>query len=192
MTKETGSSAVVAPARDEEDDRIDGRRRGERPTTTGARTRPLPPESDPGHVAFRIDRYPFYLIAHTLGRYVRRMERALHRVGADQPHWRILVILGERGPSPVSRIADLAVYKLSTVTRILQRMEAAGLVSMRRSRRDGRVTEVSLTPEGEAQLRRIRAVGSVVANAAFSDFSRAEILTLIELLTRLDAALEEE
>lgn len=192
MTKETGTGEVVALAQDEENDRGTGRSSSQAEATTGERSRPLPPESDPGHVAFRIDRYPFYLIAHTLGRYVRRMERALHRVGADQPHWRILVILGERGPSPVSRIADLAVYKLSTVTRILQRMEAAGLVTMRRSRRDGRVTEVSLTPDGEAQLRRIRAVGSAVANEAFAGFSRAEILTLIELLTRLDAALEEE
>ncbi len=162
---------------------------GEQPRHSSS---PLPPDSDPGHVQFRIARYPFYLLAHTLGQYTRKMESALRRVNADQPHWRILVILGERGPSPVSQIADLAVYKLSTVTRILQRMEAAGLVTMRRSRRDGRVTEVSLTPEGEAQLRRIRAVGSVVANDAFSGFSRAEVLTLIELLSRLDAALEEE
>ncbi len=192
MTKEMATDEVAALGQDEDENRGNGRSRSERNDAESDRSRPLPSESDPGHVAFRIDRYPFYLIAHTLGRYVRRMEKALHRVGADQPHWRILVILGERGPSPVSRIADLAVYKLSTVTRILQRMEAAGLVTMRRSRRDGRVTEVSLTPEGEAQLRRIRAVGSVVANDAFSGFSRAEILTLIELLTRLDAALEEE
>ncbi|RMF70991.1 MAG: MarR family transcriptional regulator [Alphaproteobacteria bacterium] len=191
MTKETGAGEVAALAQ-EDGDRETERSPHEQAAKKDNRTRPLPAESDPGHVAFRIDRYPFYLIAHTLGRYVRRMEKALRRVGADQPHWRILVILGERGPSPVSQIADLAVYKLSTVTRILQRMEAAGLVSMRRSRRDGRVTEVSLTPEGEAQLRRIRAVGSAVANEAFSGFSRAEILTLIELLTRLDAALEEE
>ncbi len=191
MTKETGVGEVAALAQEEAENRENGRSRGARDGAGNDRSRSLPPESDPGHVAFRINRYPFYLIAHTLGRYVRRMEKALRRVGADQPHWRILVILGERGPSPVSQIADLAVYKLSTVTRILQRMEAAGLVTMRRSRRDGRVTEVSLTPQGEAQLRHIRAVGSVVANDAFSGFSRAEIHALIELLTRLDAALEE-
>ncbi|GIX17499.1 MAG: hypothetical protein KatS3mg119_1685 [Rhodothalassiaceae bacterium] len=164
---------------------------GDEVTELKRRGRPLPPESDPGHARFHSSRYPFYLMAHALGSYGRHMERALKRIGTDQPHWRILAILGENGTTPVSRIADKAVYKLSTVTRIIQRMEAKGLVTTRRSPRDARVTEVTLTPMGEAELRRVRAVASRIANEAFAGFSREEIATLIALLTRVDSALEE-
>ncbi len=129
-------------------------------------------------------------MAHALGRYNRRMERALRAIGSDQPHWRILMILGQYGTTAISRIADLAVLKLSTVTRIIQRMARDGLVTTATSNRDRRVTEVTLTERGEEALAEVRHVAGRIAREAFAEIDRNEIETLIAILSTLDSRLE--
>lgn len=150
----------------------------------------LPRSSDPASPKYRIERYPFFLMSHALGRYNRRMERALRAIDSDQPHWRILMILGQYGTTAVSRIADLAVLKLSTVTRIIQRMARDGLVITATSTRDRRVTEVTLTENGWQALEEVRRVAGRIAREAFAEMDRSEVETLIEILAKLDTRLE--
>ena len=58
---------------------------------------------------------------------------------------------------PVSRLAAGAAISVPTATRMLQQMEAKGLVSRRRSPADERQVLVSLTDEGLGELRLLRA-----------------------------------
>ena len=58
---------------------------------------------------------------------------------------------------PVSRLASGAAISVPTATRMLQQLEAKGLVSRRRSPADERQVLVSLTDEGLGELRLLRA-----------------------------------
>src|SRR5437762_205980 len=104
---------------------------------------------DPAHPQFRIVDWPFYLIARTARRYEMDMEDALQRIDMDLPSWRAIMWLHEHNPSSVSELAEHAVIRLSTMTRVVQRLEKRGLVRLARRAADARVTDVYLTPNGE-------------------------------------------
>lgn len=144
---------------------------------------------NPGTPAFRVERYPFYLLNRLVSRYNVVIEARLRAVGLDIPSWRVLMILGERSPRGTREIADAAVINLSTMTRIIQRMTAAGLVSAGASEDDARVTSVSLTPAGEARLAAARLAAAPVYEHLVAGLSGDEFETLIALLNRLHANL---
>jgi DNA-binding MarR family transcriptional regulator len=91
----------------------------------------------------------------------------------------------EANPSSVSEIADRAVMRLSTMTRVVQRLEKRGLVKLARREGDARVTEVYITPAGERVVAQIRLVASHIYHLAFRDLDAREIATLNELLRRV-------
>ena len=153
------------------------------------RRRGLRSRADPGHPAFRIADSPFYLIARTAGRYALEMETALRRIGMDLLSWRALMIVHERNPSSVSEIAERAVVRLSTMTRVVQRLQRRGLARVAPRPGDARVTEVHLTAAGGLAVERVRAIASRIYRLAFQDFSEAELAALNALLRRVFANL---
>jgi len=145
--------------------------------------------ADPGYARFLLDDSPFYLIARTSGRYAIDMQRILRSVGMDIPRWRALMVLREQNPSSVSEIAERTVIRLSTVTRVVQRLEKQGLVRLSSRKTDGRKTDVSLTDKGQIAVERVRECASRIYRLAFHDFSATEIETLNALLRRAFANL---
>lgn len=137
------------------------------------------PQADP---PFHRAEWPFYWIARVTGRYFQTMETALERIGIDVPSYRVLMTLYEDQHVSVSAIADACVIKLSTATRIVQRMTADGLVVTRPSPNDRRVTEVSLTTKGETLRHQARAIAEGVLAKAFEGVSDAERQSLNHLL----------
>ena len=140
---------------------------------------------DPGAPGFQVERYPFYLLNRTVSRYNTLIDAALKGIGLDIPYWRVLMILGEASPRGVGQIAEAAVINLSTMTRIIQRMEAAGLVSGRPSADDARVTEVGLTAEGERKAEAARAITAPFYADVIKGFSARDFDQLTRLLNRL-------
>jgi DNA-binding MarR family transcriptional regulator len=161
------------------------------PVTSPARvrnvSRPSPTRlhSDPASPGFRIADYPFYLLNRIAGRYAIDMSDALKSIGMDLPTWRALMILHERSPRSVSEIAVQAVIRLSTMTRVVRRLERAGLVRLATRSSDARVTEVLITTRGEDALKRVRGVAGRVYARAFADFSARDIGLLNGLLVRV-------
>jgi len=140
---------------------------------------------DPGFADFRIADSPFYLLARTMGRYSIDMENALHAIDMDLPSWRALMIVAENNPSSVSEIADRAVMRLSTMTRVVQRLERSGLLKVKRRKGDARVTEVYINSKGVRAARQVRDIASRFYNLAFHDFDAMEIDRLNGLLRRV-------
>jgi hypothetical protein len=66
-------------------------------------------------------------MTQAVGRYLRKLEQHLKREGLDVARWRVLMSVGNRQLG-VSEIADLAIVKLPTMLKLIQRMEADGLV----------------------------------------------------------------
>jgi DNA-binding MarR family transcriptional regulator len=140
---------------------------------------------DPAHPAFRIADWPFYLITRTANRYEMDMEHALKRIDMDLPSWRAMMLLHECSPSSVGEIAERAVIRLSTMTRVIQRLEKRGLATVSRRVADARVTDVYITAEGEKVVGQVREVASRIYQAAFKDLNAADIETLNGLLLRI-------
>ena len=141
--------------------------------------------ADPASRRYTIEQSPFFLLNRATATYALLMDRALSRVGADVPRWRVLVLAEQRGPISVSAIADLAVIRLSTVTKVVQRLTADGLLTVRRSKNDARVTVVGITLKGREIAGVVRATASRIFQQAFTDVSEPEIRTLNRLLLRV-------
>lgn len=129
--------------------------------------------------------WPFYWLARASGRYRGRMEDELRGSGLDMPRWRVLMTLHQDRIASVSEIASHSTEKLPTMTKIIQRMEADGLV--RREPRPGRerIMEVVLTDAGEAAGNTAWACAEAVYNRAFAGMSEAELGQLTRLLERV-------
>ena len=140
---------------------------------------------DPGTADFHLEKYPFYLLNRLVARYNVVIEERLRGIGLDIPYWRVLMILGEHSPRGIRDIADAAVINLSTMTRIIQRMTAAGLLNGVVRKRDNRVTDISLTETGKAKLAEARAATSPVYWTVIDGFAEREVDALIDALNRL-------
>lgn len=145
----------------------------------------LRPYGDPGSEEFRVDAYPFYLLNRTVSRYNIVIEAELRRIGIDIPTWRVLMVLGERSPLPIAQIARSTVINISTMMRIVERMEKAGLIEARQSTADGRVTELLLTDLGREKLATAREVTAPFYRKLIKGFSARDFAKLIDLLNRL-------
>jgi DNA-binding MarR family transcriptional regulator len=141
--------------------------------------------ADPAHPDFLLADSPLYWLARASGRYRLDMELALKPIGMDVPRWRVLAILSEHEPASVSELCEHAVIRLSTMTRIVQRLVEAGLVTTRPREDDGRVTEVRLTDAGREAAVLVRKQASRVFRQGFEGFSAKEVKVLNEMLKRL-------
>lgn len=139
---------------------------------------------------FKVERYPFYLLNRLVSRYNSIIDARLRAMDLDIPSWRVLMILGERSPRSARDIADTAVINLSTMTRIMQRMIAAGLITKTQSETDARVSMVALAPDGEVRLATARRATAPIYENLVDGLAPDEFEQLIALLNRLHDNLE--
>lgn len=74
---------------------------------------------------------------------------SLQERGLTEQQWRVLRALQESGELSASGLSHACVILAPSMTRILRRLAEEGLVSSKRSRRDGRELTVRLTRAGE-------------------------------------------
>jgi len=70
------------------------------------------------------------------------------------PQYLVMLVLWERDGERVSRIGERLHLDSATLTPLLKRLEARGLIERRRNRDDERVVEVFLTGDGKRLRRR--------------------------------------
>ncbi|KDN74611.1 MarR family transcriptional regulator [Streptomyces olindensis] len=114
----------------------------------------------------------------------------LKDLGLTYPQYLVMLVLWEHGELPVKKLGEHLRLDSGTLSPLLKRLEAAGLVTRERSARDERSVQVRLTEEG-TELRR-RALQVPRRIAASTGFGAAEIRALRarldDLTTALDAA----
>jgi DNA-binding MarR family transcriptional regulator len=150
----------------------------------------LRPFGDPGSDQFRVDAYPFYLLNRAVSRYNVVIESHLRAIGLDIPAWRVLMILGEAEPLPIAQVAKSAVINISTMMRIVERMQKADLIETAPSASDGRVTELRLTDTGREKLAAARDATAPVYHKLIRGFSASDFNRLLTMLGRLHDNLE--
>jgi len=140
---------------------------------------------DPLGEDFHRHEFPFYWIARVNALYTQEMERVLKKIDMDVPRWRVMMILKEQDRLSISEIADQAVAKLPTITKILYRMRDQGLVELSTSASDGRVTLVAMTDDGRQRLEIVRNSVSGIFKRCFAGLTTAQIKRLNGLLEQL-------
>ncbi|MEA3537524.1 MAG: MarR family transcriptional regulator [Pseudomonadota bacterium] len=140
---------------------------------------------------FDIEQWPFYWLTRFTGRYLHEMEIALKTLGLDIPRWRVLMSLRGDKVLSVSEIADNAIVKLPTMTRIVQRMQTDGLVRCRQSASDRRVTEVELTDAGKRAGQQAWAVADSLYTRTFGKIPADDVMRLNRTLRTLNRNLDD-
>jgi DNA-binding MarR family transcriptional regulator len=115
--------------------------------------------------------------------------------GLTLNEYEVLLLLA-RAPKRAMRRVDLShEVRLSPsgVTRLLDRLEAAGLVGKRECETDGRVSYAQLTAAGMAKLERCAPDQAAAAERLLGEhFSEDELASLVELLGRLSAPADDD
>ncbi|MER7985589.1 MarR family transcriptional regulator [Streptomyces noursei] len=114
---------------------------------------------------------------------------ALKELGLTYPQYLVMLVLWEHGPEPVKGIGERLRLDSGTLSPLLKRLEAAGLVHRERSAEDERSVIVRLTGAG-AELRE-RALPVPRRMLAATGLTVDELRTLRSLLGRVTSALDE-
>lgn len=134
-----------------------------------------------------LDRQLCFALAATSREVVRLYRPSLEPLGLTHPQYLVLLALWERSPLRLREIAARLYLEPATVSPLIGRLEAAGLVTRSRSASDERAVDIALTEDGVALRERALAVpGEVVGRLGYS-IERLERLR-DELTSLLDAA----
>ncbi len=90
--------------------------------------------------------FPAYAASRLI---IREYKPELDKLGITYPQYLVLMILWEEDCYLVNDIAKKLVLNTNTVTPLLKRMEAMGLITREKSREDERKVNVCLTPKGK-------------------------------------------
>ncbi|MDX6349898.1 MAG: MarR family transcriptional regulator, organic hydroperoxide resistance regulator [Streptomyces sp.] len=112
----------------------------------------------------------------------------LKRLGLTYPQYLAMLVLWEHGELPVKKIGEYLRLDSGTLSPLLKRLEAAGLVRRERSAADERSVTVRLTDEGAALRERALLVPRRIYEATGIGFD--ELRELHARLDRLTAALD--
>ena len=134
--------------------------------------------------------FAVYSTAHAFNRFYKPL---LDRLGLTYPQYLAMLVLWEQDGVSVKEIGERLYLDSGTLTPLLKRLEAAGLVKRTRSTEDERQVLVALTPQGQALKEKARGVPQSILEA--SECSVAELVALkseiVSLRDRLNAALGE-
>ena len=107
-----------------------------------------------------LDRQVCFALAATSRSVIGLYRPVLEPLGLTHPQYLAMLALWERSPRTAKDIADALFLEPPTLTPLLKRLEAAGLVSRARSPGNERELRIELTASGSALRSRAEAVPS--------------------------------
>jgi DNA-binding MarR family transcriptional regulator len=105
--------------------------------------------------------------------------------------WMVIATLGRYERLTATALSEETCHDMGALTRMVDDLEEEGLVRRERTERDRRVVEIALTPQGRRYLQTGKRLVVELLNSLAEPFSRQELETLIALLQRLMARLQE-
>jgi len=141
-------------------------------------------EAEPG-TDFDLDGFVPYLLNRLANRLNRDLLDALREIGLGTSEWRVLAVLRVRQGLSLTDLAVLTISQQSTLSRVVDRMIASGLVERRRHSVDARVAEVFLTAAGRAAFARVWPVARAQYERAVRGIPRAEVAAFTHTLRRM-------
>jgi DNA-binding MarR family transcriptional regulator len=121
----------------------------------------------------------------------RDFARRAQPLGMTESQWRVLARLSANQGVSQAALADIMEIQPITLVRLIDRLEAAGLVERRPAPKDRRAFQLWLTPNAAPLLDRIWDLGHATREAALAGLSAAQreqmIDALIAIRTNLSA-----
>jgi DNA-binding MarR family transcriptional regulator len=118
-----------------------------------------------------------YSTSHAFSRFYRPM---LDKLGLTYPQFVVMMVLWDGGKTTMKALADRVMLDSNTLTPLLKKLEAAGLVSRARNKDDERVLDVEPTEKGMA----LKADGKLMA-VELAEATGETLEGVIELQQRL-------
>ena len=134
--------------------------------------------------------FAVYSAGHAFNRVYKPL---LDKLGLTYPQYLVMLVLWERDQVPVKKIGEKLFLDSGTLTPLLKRLEAAGLVKRTRSVDDERKVIVTLTAQGKGLRDRAGAVpqGILGASGCTVDELVSMKEEIVALRDRLNRALGE-
>ncbi|EJL30339.1 transcriptional regulator [Caulobacter sp. AP07] len=108
--------------------------------------------------ALRLDRQLCFALYGAANRVTRLYRPLLDALGLTYPQYLAMLVLWEASPRTVGALGEALDLESSTLTPLLKRLEAQGLIARARDPEDERRVVVTLTPAGAALRDRAKAV----------------------------------
>lgn len=125
------------------------------------------------------------------GRIYARMLKA-HGMEINPAQGRVLFVLWQEGPMPMSALAKKVSLKKSTLTNAIDRLEAAGEVVRTPSKADRRQILICLTPQDEKTRQRYEDISAAMSERFYRGIAEAEIAAFERTAERILENLEDE
>jgi len=132
-----------------------------------------------------IDDYLSYLLALASYAVYRDFGREVRNAGLSSLEWRVLASLADNDGASVGDLAREVLAKQPTLTKLVNRMQAAGLVERAADPVDARRTLVMATSAGRAKVARLLAEAKRHEARILMPFTMAEIAALKKILRTL-------
>jgi MarR family transcriptional regulator, organic hydroperoxide resistance regulator len=134
--------------------------------------------------------FAVYSTAHAFNRVYKPL---LDRLSLTYPQYLVMLVLWERDGVPVKDVGERLHLDSGTLTPLLKRLEAAGLIKRARNSEDERQVLIALTPQGQALREKARAVPQSILAASACSISELSAMKneIVALRDRLNATLGE-
>jgi len=119
--------------------------------------RPAPPAPDP-QLSLCLKQQLCFALYSASNRMTRLARPMLDELGLTYPQYLVMLVLWEQGTRTVGEIGEALLLDSGTLTPLLKRMEANGLLTRRRDPDDERCVRIALSPRGRTLKRRAAAL----------------------------------
>jgi MarR family transcriptional regulator, organic hydroperoxide resistance regulator len=143
----------------------------------------------PSHPDLRLDRQICFALYNASRAVTQAYLPLLAPLGLTYPQYLVMLLLWEEDGASVKELGQRLSLDSGTLTPLLKRVEAAGLLVRRRDRADERVVRVHLTAKGRALEAKAAAVPAAISCRLGT--TRAEMARLRDELARLSSTLRE-
>lgn len=129
-----------------------------------------------------VDGYLAYLLAQASQRISAEFHLQVRAAGLSVTEWRVLASLEGSAGETIGTLAVLAITKQPTLSKVVQRMEADGLVERTGVRADRRQTRVCITTKGRNLIAGLCEQALQHQKAVLAPFGEERATLLIEML----------
>lgn len=134
---------------------------------------------------YRLSESLGYLIKRTMSMLSTALDQELTRYDLTHPQFSILMILAEHNCSTAADLARETCGDTGAMTRMLDRLEAKGIVRRVRSSEDRRIVNIELTEAGRLAVKKMPILAINALNHYLQGFSRDELELMKSFLRRL-------
>ena len=150
-------------------------------------------QARPVYPQLQLDKQLCFALYAATNAVTRAYRRPLAQLGLTYPQYLAMLVLWQHGGQTVKSLADALLLDSSTLTPLLQRLEAAGLIDRRRDKLDERIVRITLSAAGSALQQAVAVVQQSVAcrtrlpESELADL-RSSLHALVESMAAADPA----